>query len=250
MFAAVFFLLAINVPELILLGARLLPPNYFETYLTYLVSLSFPFLPLLALPMGSAGIVEDRESGALQYLLSNPISKIDFLLGRMIGLLMSTTTVIVAGYGLAALITYTTNVGAYALLGVILLIAAAINAAMLGFALIISTLSKKKSTALGIGIFVWFLFTVLSDLGLVTTTMSITLGPQSVLPIILLNPIETATILANLQFQGLTDLGITGHLVVVVLGANASFDLSLVMLAWIAVMFSLVFIIFRRQDVM
>jgi Cu-processing system permease protein len=163
---------------------------------------------------------------------------------------MSTTTVIVAGYGLAALITYTTNVGAYGLLGVILLIASAINAAMLGFAIIISTLSKKKSTALGIGIFVWFLFTVLSDLGLVTTTMSITLGPQSVLPIILLNPIETATILANLQFQGLTDLGITGHLVVVVLGANASLDLSLVMLAWIAAMFSLVFILFRRQDVM
>jgi Cu-processing system permease protein len=250
MFAIVFFLLAINVPELILLGSHLLPPNYFEEYLTYLVSLSFPFLPLLALPMGSAGIVEDRESGALQYLLSNPISKIDFLLGRMIGLLLSTTTVIVAGYGLAAIISYSTNLGAYGLLGIVLAIAAAINAAMLGLALIISTLSKKKSTALGIGIFIWFLFTVLSDLGLVGTTLSITSGPQYVLPIILLNPIETATILANLQFQTVADIGITGHIVEVVLGANSSLVLSLDLLLWIGVMFSLVFLIFRRQDVM
>ena len=250
MFAMVFFLLAINVPELILLGAHLLPPNYFEEYLTYLVSLSFPLLPLLALPMGSAGIVEDRESGALQYLLSNPISKIDFLLGRMVGLLLSTTTVIVAGYGLAAMISYTTNIGAYGLLGVVLLIAAAINAAMLGLALIISALSKKKSTALGIGIFVWFLFTVLADLGLVGTTLSIIAGPQYVLPFILINPIETATILANLQFQTVADIGITGHIVQVVLGSSASFYLSLDLVIWIGIMFALVFIIFRRQDVM
>ena len=250
MFAVVFFLLAINVPELILLGAHILPPNYFEEYLTYLVSLSFPFLPLLSLPMGSAGIVEDRESGALQYLLSNPISKIDFLLGRMIGLLISTTAVIVAGYGVAAVITYTTNVGAYGLLGVVMLIAAAINASMLGLALIISALSKKKSTALGIGIFVWFLFTVLADLGLVGTTLTITAGPQYVLPIILLNPIETASILANFQFQAVADIGITGHIVQVVLGSSADLVLSLTLVVWIAVMFALVFLIFRKQDVM
>ncbi|TLX97566.1 MAG: hypothetical protein E6K90_10260, partial [Thaumarchaeota archaeon] len=77
-FAVVFFLLAVNIPMLVLLAARYLPPNYLQVYLTTLVGLAFPFIPLLPLPMGAATIVDERESGTLQYVMSNPISKVDF----------------------------------------------------------------------------------------------------------------------------------------------------------------------------
>ena len=96
MFSAVFFFLALNVPLLVLLALRYLPPDYLERYLNYLVSLSFPFLPLLSLPVASASVVEERESGALQYVLSGPVSKADFLVGRAVGLLAATTAVVIA----------------------------------------------------------------------------------------------------------------------------------------------------------
>src|SRR5207245_10021031 len=97
MFTAVFFLLAINIPILVLSFVRYLPPNYLDVYLTYLLTLSFPFLPLLALPMGAVSIVDERESGVLQYLLSNPISSLEFYLGRYLGLLLSTSAFLLLG---------------------------------------------------------------------------------------------------------------------------------------------------------
>ncbi|HYC26635.1 MAG TPA: ABC transporter permease subunit, partial [Nitrososphaerales archaeon] len=71
-FTIVFLLLAINIPVLVLLVGGYLPPNYLSVFLTNLVAVSFPFLPLLALPMGSTVIVDEKESGTLEYMMSNP----------------------------------------------------------------------------------------------------------------------------------------------------------------------------------
>src|SRR5438445_13080098 len=101
MFTSFFFLLAITIPILFLIFVRYLPPNYLDVYLTYLITLSFPFLPLLALPMGAVSIVDERESGVLQYMLSNPVSRMDFFLGRYLGIVLSPSALIVLGYGLA-----------------------------------------------------------------------------------------------------------------------------------------------------
>src|ERR1700730_12731001 len=95
MFTFVYFLVTINVPFLILLIEGLLPATTLNNYLVYLGTVSYPFLPLLSLPLGALSIVEEKESGTLQYLLSNPISRMEFLAGRFIGLLISTSLVII-----------------------------------------------------------------------------------------------------------------------------------------------------------
>lgn len=250
MFSAVFFLLALNVPMLVLLVVRYIPPNYLELYLDYLVTLSFPFLPLLSLPMASGSIVEERESGALQYLLSNPISKMEYLVGRTLGLLAATTTVVILGYGLAALVAFNVNYLRYAIVAEIALIGVALNAIMIGLALMISILSKRKASALGIAIFAWFLFTVLSDLGFLSVVVNLSVGPNAALPMILTNPVEISRILAVLTLGGSSEqLGSTGLIVTYLLGSASALYIILVLSAWLSILFGICFLVFRRQDV-
>jgi Cu-processing system permease protein len=249
-FAVVFFMLAVNIPMLVLLAARYLPPNYLQVYLTTLVAISFPFIPLLPLPMGAATIVDERESGTLQYVMSNPISKVDFLLGRLGGMLSSTTLVILLGFGIASIMVYNIDVTAYAPVLTATAMAALLNAIMLGVAMVISVLTKRKSTATGVAIFMWFLFTVLSDLGFLSVVLNLKLGLAATLPVILLNPVETSRILAVLSLGGdASQLGSTGLIINYYLGNNAAAILGGTLVIWLVFFFVLAFILFRRQDV-
>ncbi len=248
-YSVIFFLLAVNIPMLVLLSARYLPPNYLQIYLGTLVALSFPFIPLLSLPMGATSIVDEKESGTLQYILSNPISKSEFYLGRAGGLLLATSLVVFIGYGVASAMVYNVDVTRYGQLLATMGMAATLNAVMLGIALVISTLSKRKATAMGIAIFVWFLFTVLSDLGFLSIIINLRSGPFAALPLILWNPVESTRILAVLFLNGdIGQLGATGVIVSYTLGSNASVVILATVLAWLVAFYALGFAIFRRQD--
>src|SRR2546427_9209976 len=249
-FAVVFFLLAVNIPMLVLLAARYLPPNYLQVCLTTLVGVAFPFIPLLPLPMGAATIVDERESGTLQYIMSNPISKVDFLLGRLSGMLSATTAVILLGFGVASAMVYNLDVTAYAPVLTATAMAAILNAIMLGVAMIISIITKRKSTATGIAIFMWFLFTVLSDIGFLSVVVNLRLGVAATLPVILINPVETSRILAVLSLGGdASQLGSTGLIINYFLGSSAQLILGVSLIAWLATVFTAAFLLFRRQDV-
>jgi ABC-type transport system involved in multi-copper enzyme maturation permease subunit len=248
-FSAVFFLLAINVPTLVFLAARYLPPDYVATYLTSVISLSFPFIPLLALPMGAAAIVDERESGTLQYVLSNPISKSEFFLGRAVGLLLATTAVILLGFGLASIFIYNLNFSLYGGVLTTMLIAGGLNIIMLALALVISTLARRKATATGLSIFVWFFLTVLSDIGVLSFVVNLRSGAEAVVPVVLLNPVEMSRILAIINLGGgYAELGATGVILQYYLGASMGLVLLVGLLVWITVLFAIGFMVFRHQD--
>lgn len=250
MFSAVFFLLAVNIPMLVLIAVRYIPPDYLEIYLNYLVTLSFPFLPLLALPIGASSVVEERESGSLQYVLANPISKGDFIIGKTLGLLLATSMVVAVGYGAASLLAFSASLGKYVALGEIILVAVALNAIMVALSLLISTISRRRATALGLAIFIWFTFAILSDLGFLTLVVNLRSGPASVIPLILSNPIEVTRILAVISFHGTSEqLGTTGIILTNVLGPLTLPTMVGTLCTWAIVTYSLSFLLFRRQDV-
>jgi ABC-type transport system involved in multi-copper enzyme maturation permease subunit len=250
MFTAVFLLLAINVPLLALASFRYLPPNYLTVFLPTLVTVSFPFLPLLALPMGSTIIVDERESGTMQYVLSNPISKNEYLLGRTIGIISATTGVIVLGYGIAALTVYNINLVAYREVLSILTVGVMLNIAMIALSLVVSTLTRKRAAALGIAIFVWFALSVFSDTGFLSSIAAITMGASPTIAVILGNPMEAALTLALIWLGGgQLGSGTPGLVLYYYLGqSHVVNDLIIAVVSWIIVCFALVFFIFNRQD--
>lgn len=248
-FGVIFFLLAVDIPDLYLSAAGNLPPEYLSQNLSTLLSVTFPLIPLLALPMGAVSIVDEREAGTLQYLLSNPVTKSEFFLGRSVGLLFATTSVIILGFGAAAVVVFTTGISNYFSVVMIMLFASMLNAVMLGIALIISEFSKRKATAMGIGIMVWFLFAVVSSLDQLVIAINLRVGADAALAIILLDPVETSRELtiygANL---GQGQMNVSALMAAHVWGSNVYPFTLLSVVVWIAIMFIVGFLIFRHQD--
>jgi ABC-type transport system involved in multi-copper enzyme maturation permease subunit len=248
-FGIVFFLLAVNIPNLYLAATAGLAENYLPQNLGDLLSITFPLIPLLALPVGAVTIVEERESGTLQYLLSNPVTKSEFYLGKTVGLLFATTTVIIIGFGAASAVVYTTGVSNYYPVIMIMVFAALLNAVMLGIALIISEFSKRKATAMGIGIMVWFLLSVVSALDQLVIAINLRFGPDVAAFAVLLDPVETSREL-TVYGAGLGNAQMTNaaFLLLFVWKNNAYVFTLVSVLAWIAITFLIGFIIFSRQD--
>lgn len=247
-FSVVFFLLAVNVPSIALLLLANLPPDYTSTYLALLVTLSFPYLPLLALPMAATSIVMDRESGALQYVLSNPISRFEFLMGRLGGLFAATTTVVALGYGTAALYAYNTSLGHYGLVVTLMLIAILLNAVGLSMALLVSVVSRRFWTALGTALFIWFIMSVLTDTSSTGVVIAISKSPVDVMPMIILNPIQASSVLALLQMHLANDQIGIAYAAKVLLGTSANPILVGSLIAWAAIALAACVLSFRRQD--
>jgi ABC-type transport system involved in multi-copper enzyme maturation permease subunit len=248
-FAVLFFLLAINLPEIYLSNAGHLPPNYLTEFIPSLIALSFPFIPLLALPMGSPSIVDERESGTLQFVLSNPIRRSEFMAGKYLGLLGATTVVVVGGFGISAAVTYGGNLSLYGQIVPVIVIGALLNLIMLAIALSISVRIKRKITALTAGIFVWFLFSVISNYELLGSTLATSRQLNLATLLILLNPVESSKTLALLNLtRDPGQLGISGLIIANVLGPSGNSIIVLSLIIWAVVLTVACFVLFTRQD--
>jgi ABC-2 type transport system permease protein/Cu-processing system permease protein len=249
-FAAVFFFLAADLPAKALVDLNYFPADAGPIVFGALLSASLPLIPLLALPIGAVSIVDDRESGTMQYLLSNPITKFDFFLGRMAGLLLATTAVILVSFGSAAIIFYGSDAVEFRGVLTFALTATLLNAVMLALALLISEVSNGRATAIGVAIFVWFLLTALSDLDTLVYAVYWNVGVVAALSLILLDPIETSRIAAVLagHLDPTRQLGRNGTLAQHFLGGNLLSILVVSVLVWFAFLTILGFLVFRRQD--
>src|SRR5690606_9077874 len=74
-----------------------------EFVIASLVSLVIYLIPLIALLLGFDAIVGERERGSLNLLLSMPISRLELLLGKYLGLASALVLSIIIGFGLVAL---------------------------------------------------------------------------------------------------------------------------------------------------
>jgi len=199
--------------------------------------------------MGSTVIVDEKETGTLEYMMSNPISRFEFILGRLTGMAVATSAVVLLGYGLAAFLAYNANYSGYGEVAITIVIALALNATMLGIAMTVSTLSRRKATALGVAIFIWFLFTALSNveyLSIVTTLIS---GPWIAMIFVLLNPIQIATLLVpGITGQDLSQQGSVGFLMAHLFHESAWIVLTVAMVIWLVFFLALTVFLFTRQD--
>lgn len=251
MFTIVYFLVTINVPFLVLIIERLLPPATLNSYLVYLGTTSYPFLPLLSLPLGALSIVEEKESGTLQYLLSNPLSRMQFLAGRWLGLALSTSLVLVAGYVIAVLVAANIKTSVLNGLAFIVILSLGLNVIMLSVAIVISTMSRRKVTALSIAIFLWFLLVLMSDFGgSFGVILSIANGTKIALVAALLNPIESAGLISEIHLNAYgAELALTGEIIENSFGAGPGlYIMSLSLIMWGVLSLGLMVIIFKFVD--
>lgn len=169
-----------------------------ELTIASLTSLVIYLVPLIALILGYDAVIGERERGSLDLLLSLPLTRLELLLGKYLGLAAALAFSTVAGFGLVGVV-LSYGIGLTGLLDYagFILSTLLMGLAFLSFALLLSVLAASKVVASGAAIALWFFYVLVYDLillGMLVVTEGQYVG--GLFPILLLlNPADIFRIL-------------------------------------------------------
>lgn len=215
-----------------------LGPHSIEFVITSLVSLVIYLIPLIALLLGFDAIVGERERGTLDLLLALPITRLELLLGKFVGLAVALTLSTLAGFatmvallwrqfGWAGLVQSAGFVFSSILLGLV----------FLSLALCVSVLSRERTRASGLAIALWFGFVLVFDLLLLGVLVASGgalgghIGGHLLAYLLLLNPTDIFRILNVFSLDQLR--GFQGLVSIVPPALGNPWAMGGAMLAWI-----------------
>jgi Cu-processing system permease protein len=169
-----------------------------EFTIASLVSLVIYLIPLIALLLGFDAIVGERERGSLDLLLSLPITRLELLLGKYLGLAAALALSTLAGFGLVAILLYQhiSWTGLYHYIG-FMVSSVLLGLAFLSMAVLMSVVARDRTRASGLAIAMWFFFVLVFDLlllGVLVTTGG-HFGGDAFAWLLLLNPADVFRIL-------------------------------------------------------
>ena len=128
-----------------------------QTTVVALLSFSSILIPLIAIILGFSTISGEAESGALYVVLSYPITRLEVLLGKLLGLGSVIVFAVLTGFGIGGII-ITATVGGESWLGYLGFMGLTI---LLGFIILsltvcISAYCKRRITSIGGGLVIFF----------------------------------------------------------------------------------------------
>lgn len=169
-----------------------------EFTIASLVSLVIYLIPLIALLLGFDAIVGERERGSLDLLLSLPITRLEVLLGKYLGLAAALTLSTLAGFSLVAVLLYQhiSWAGLYHYIG-FMISSVLLGLAFLSMAVLMSVVARDRTRASGLAIAMWFFFVLVFDLlllGILVGTGG-SFGGDAFAWLLLLNPADVFRIL-------------------------------------------------------
>lgn len=217
-----------------------------------LVNLVLLVVPLMALTVGAGSLSGERERGTLSYLLSQPVNRIEVLLGKYLGLAASLLGALALGFGLSALVMAgqgaRADAGTY---GLLVLFAFVLALGMLSTGFLIGVLARRVSVAMGVALVLWLAFVFVGDLGLMGTALMFKLPIKSLFHMALVNPLQVFRMSALLGLNTTLDvLGPAGTYAVQAYRDSLAWLLLSSLLAWVVLPFGAAWTIFiRRGDV-
>lgn len=233
--AASFAALAVALSKLAMAGVGQGGFGSFDRTGASLVNLVVLAVPLMGLVLGAANLAEEKEGGTLLVLLSQPISPLEILLGKFIGLGLALTAVLALGFGATGALIAGQGAGGAGPFITVVLLSCLLALATLGLGLLVATLAKRSATAMGGALFAWLALTVLGDLGLMGTAVALQLPMPALLASALANPLQSYKVAAVLALNGdLESLGPAGHYAMRAIGPWLPALLASLLVLWAA----------------
>ena len=217
-----------------------------------LINLVLLIVPLMGISLGALSLAFERDQGTLLYILAQPVTLLEVLLGKFLGLSGALLSTLLIGFGASGLVIAwhggTTEVSNYVTL---LALAFVLALASLALGLLVSAWVKRSATAVGLAVFLWSVLVIFGDLGLLSTALVLDLSAPQMLTLALVNPLNAFKMAAILASHGnLEILGPAGQYAVRVFGNHMLTLLSTLLLAWIVVPLTLTYHVFRRRGVL
>lgn len=214
-----------------------------------LLNLIMLIVPLMALTTGAGTIASERERGTLLYLLAQPVSRTQVLLGKYLGLALALVCSLCIGFGVSAGVlawrTGGVGIGAYLMLISFTVILAL---AMLSVGLLISIASRRTAVATGIALFSWLTFVFVSDLSLMASSVLLKLRVQEILGLAMVNPLQSFKMAVIVNMNASLDvLGPVGAYASHTFGSTLPWALAASMVVWIAVPLGVAIVLFERR---
>lgn len=214
-----------------------------------LVNLVLLVVPLMALTAGAGTIASDRERGMLVYLLSQPVSRLEVLLGKYVGLGAALLACICLGLGACAGILAWKG-DATRPLSMVWLAGLSFGLAlgMLSVGMLASVLARKASVAVGTAIFLWLALVFVSDLALMAGTLALKLRIEDLLAMALVNPLQVFKMWSLHAIDSSLDvLGPAGLYAVDEYGGRLHLIFGACLMAWVVAPLALAAAVFSRR---
>lgn len=215
-----------------------------------LVNLVLLVVPLMALSAGAASVAGERERGMLAYLLAQPISRVEFLLGSYVGLATALLACIALGIGACAAIlawkgAATQPASMIWLTGLSVVLALG----MLSLGMLVSVLARKASVAVGTAIFLWLVLVFVTDLALMAGAIALRLRIEELFALSLANPLQVFKMWSLHAVDASLDvLGPAGLYATEEFGSRLHAIFALCMSAWILLPLAAAAAIFSRRS--
>ena len=173
-------------------------PRSIELTIASLVSLVIYLIPLIALLLGFDAIVGERERGSLDLLLAHPLTRLELLLGKYLGLAAALSLSTLIGFALVGVLLWQRfgQAGLYHYSGFVLS-SVLLGLAFLSLAMLISVLARDRTRASGLAISLWFVLVLVFDLALMGLLVASQgqVGGEALAYVLLLNPADLFRIL-------------------------------------------------------
>lgn len=249
LYTVAFTVLAVAVSFMSLAGSGSHGFAGFSRTTAGLLNLIMLVVPLMALIAGAGSIAGERERGTLLYLLAQPISRMELLLGKYLGLAIALCCSMCIGFGLSAGV-LAWRVGGVGISAFIMLVlfTCMLALAMLSVGMLLSVMSRRSGVATGLGLFAWLILVFLSDLGLMAGTILFKLRVQEVFAIGVMNPLQAFKMAVIVNMNASLDvLGPVGMYASQTFGNALPWILALVLGAWTIIPLVIAMILFSKR---
>lgn len=207
LYSVAFAALALALSSLALAGTGQYGLGGFSRTSASLINLVMLIVPLMALTAGAGSIAGERERGTLNYLLAQPVSRFEVVIGKYLGLAVALLASLCIGFGAcAAVIAWKAGgTDATSLLALIAL-TYVLALCMLSVGMLISAFVRRSSAAMAIALFTWLGIVFLGDLGLMGSTLALKLETSQMLTAALANPLQVFKMTAVMSMHASLDV--------------------------------------------
>jgi len=251
-YAGVFSLLVVGISYFGMMTEGFAGMQNFTRTSASILNLVLYIVPLVALIMGTLSFTGDK--GSTELLFSQPVSRAEVLLGKFLGVFFSMALstligfllagfIIIAGSGTEGMTRYMAFVALSLLLSLV----------FLSLSVVTATVSRRKSKAFGLALFLWFFFVVFYDLLAIGGTLLLEGQAANTFLFVSLfgNPVDMVRVASLISLDNVTIFGAAGAALIRFLG-GPDWSIAFLLLAltvWVAAPLLLSHRLLMRQDI-
>jgi Cu-processing system permease protein len=222
----------------------------FAVTIASLVGLVIYLMPIMALLLGSGVISGEREHGSLALLLVQPVTRLEIIAGKYLGLALALVIATLLGFGFTGvLLLLRTGMGGFGDYLVFLVSTACLGLVFLSIALFLSVITRGKAGATIGAVAVWFGAVFIFDLVLLGILV-MAAGKDNfswLTNLLLFNPVDLFRLINVAQIESLqSSMGLTG---LIPAGFTNNVLVAGLFLSWIFIPLGIAGFLFSRQEI-